>query len=273
MIPYNKEYRELAQVLTHFSDVTVYKNLQLIEDFEKKIAQICDKTLLKKPNLLRKLLCWLGDFDEFIYIDTDVVVFDKIANNFDYLNNYDFISYDYQYKSGIKEVFEQSIEKHDVFTEQELKDVFNSGFWISRKGIFPEEAIWETIRFRAEYPEFFDSLPTTDQPILNYLILKYVPNRFNLARSSSPMPGNWAGSPHFKSQNNILIDPTVNKPLQFIHWAGMRTEPGCLYFDIWEYYRHLNTSFPPATFPDKAQKNSLRKRASQLRGYLKKLQF
>lgn len=32
--------------------------------------------------------------------------------------------------------------------------------------------------------------------------------------------------------------------MKYIHWAGIRIEPGCPYWEIWEYYRYLNVSKP-----------------------------
>nr|MBA3924514.1 methionine synthase [Nostocaceae cyanobacterium] len=61
-------------------------------------------------------------------------------------------------------------------------------------------------------------------------------------------PGNWAGTPHFQTQGHLLLDPTVNQTLQYLHWAGFRIQPGCPYWEVWEYYRHLNPSLPPAVF-------------------------
>jgi hypothetical protein len=36
-----------------------------------------------------------------------------------------------------------------------------------------------------------------------------------------------------------LVDPNVNKPLDYLHWAGYRIQLGCPYWDIWAHYRYL----------------------------------
>ena len=54
-----------------------------------------------------------------------------------------------------------------------------------------------------------------------------------------------------------MIDQKVGKPLQYLHWAGFRIEPGCPYWDIWEYYRYLGEA-KPTYYPQKTeQKKSL----------------
>jgi hypothetical protein len=46
-----------------------------------------------------------------------------------------------------------------------------------------------------------------------------------------------------------LLDPNVNQPLQYLHWAGMKIQPGCPYWDIWEHYRYLNEPKAPWVAP------------------------
>ncbi|TAE58436.1 MAG: methionine synthase [Nostocales cyanobacterium] len=268
MIPYNNDYHKLEELFTHFSNITVFENLDLINRFSQEITQICGNDLLDRPNLLRKLVCWFGPLDEFLYIDTDIVVFNKIADNLNYLANYDFICYDYQHTGGIEQVFQSAIRENNVFSENELKDVFNSGFWISRKGIISEDNLWEVFRDCARYPEYF-YLVNSDQTILNYLILKYVPRRFNIARSPEKVPGNWGGSSHFQIQDRILIDPKLNQPLQFIHWAGIRIQPGCSYWEIWDYYRNLNPNLPNYIPPQPVKTSFLRRTLKSIKNQLK----
>ncbi|TAF08349.1 MAG: methionine synthase [Nostocales cyanobacterium] len=270
MIPYNNDYQKIKELFAQFSHVTIFENLDLIDHFSEQVTQICGKDLLDRPNLLRKLLCWFGPLEEFLYIDTDIVVFDKIINNLSYLKEYDFICYDYQHTGGISQVFNPAIQENNVFSENELKDVFNSGFWISKQGIFSEETIWDVFRECVRHPEYFYLL-NSDQTILNYLIIKYVSRRFNIVRRPNQAPGNWAGSSHFQTQGNILIDPKLNQLLQFIHWAGIRIQPGCPYWEIWEYYRDLNPALPAAAIPAPVQKSKWQQMLDNLKNQLRQL--
>ncbi|MGI8499877.1 MAG: Npun_R2821/Npun_R2822 family protein [Hassallia sp.] len=264
MIPYNENYQAIAEIISNFPKVNIYENLEFIQKFSEQANQICGQDLFERPNLLRKLICWFGIFDEFLYIDTDIIVFNKIIDNLKYLTEFDFVCYDYQHLSGIYEVFKQPILENKVFSSHEVKDVFNSGFWASKKHVFSEEDVFKALNKVAAHPEYFD-LSTVDQPILNYLVLKHVPRRFNIVNRPGKAPGNWAGSPHFQAQGHILIDSKLNQPLQFIHWAGMRIEPGCPYWEIWEYYRNLNPSLPQPIFPVKVKKSSWQQTLSQIK--------
>ncbi|HEY9602864.1 MAG TPA: Npun_R2821/Npun_R2822 family protein [Allocoleopsis sp.] len=243
MIPYDENYHAIAQILTESYGVNVFEDLELIERLSNRLHQIFGEKFFARPNQFRKQVCWFGAFDEFLYIDTDIVVFEKIIDNLNYFSNYDFICCDYQHIGGIANVFTQQVIKNGVFGEHELQDIFNGGFWAAKKNLISEQDLYETFAECAAHPEYFDfSRKTSDQPIINYMILKRIPRRFNIVRRPEKAPGSWAGSPHFQLQGNHLIDPNVNQPLQYLHWAGIRIEPGCPYWDIWKYYRYLNSS-------------------------------
>lgn len=247
LIPYDDNYHNVANILKQYYGVEVYEDLDFINSLSQKLHETFGGQFFARPNQFRKQACWFGPFDEFLYIDTDIVVFEKIIDNLNYLSNSDFISCDYQHLGGIKNVFSSKVLEDKVFTESETKDIFNGGFWGSKKNLISDKDLYEIFAECAAHPEYFDfSEKTSDQPIINYMLLKRIPHRFNIVRREGKAPGNWAGSPHFQQQGNILFDTTVNQPLQYLHWAGIRIQPGCPYWDIWNYYRHLNAALPPA---------------------------
>jgi len=250
LIPYDDNYQAIAQLLAQAYGVQVYPDLDFIHRIADNLHTIFGGEFFARPNQFRKQACWFGPFDEFLYIDTDVVVFEKLSNNFKYLAEHDFICCDYQHLGGIKNVFSPHVVEAKVFTEADTKDIFNSGFWGSKKNIFSEQDLYDTFAECAAHPEYFDfSEKVSDQPILNFILLKRIPRRFNIVRRPEKAPGNWAGSPQFQQQGHILIDPAVNQPLQFLHWAGIHIQPGCPYWEIWEHYRNLNPAIPPAAIP------------------------
>lgn len=251
MIPYDDNYHAIAQCLGESYGVKVYEDLEFIDRLSKRLQQTFGEKFFARPNQFRKQACWFGPFDEFLYIDTDIVVFEKIIDNLNYLSDYDFICCDYQHTSGVKNVFTPQVLEDGIFTELELQDIFNGGFWASKKNLVSEQELYDTFAECAAHPEYFDfSQKTSDQPIINYMLLKRIPRRFNIIRRPGKAPGNWAGSQHFQYQGNLLIDPKVNQPLQYLHWAGIRIQPGCPYWDIWKHYRYLNSTEPiPADLP------------------------
>jgi Mannosyltransferase putative len=244
LIPYDDHYDQVAAALAPLG-VSVYDDLDFIDRLSKRLQQTFGDTFFARPNQFRKQACWFGPFDQFLYIDTDIVVFEKIINTLDYLNQADFICADYQHAGGITNVFSPTVIQAGVFSQADCLEIFNCGFWGARKGLISEADLYEVFTECAAHPEYFDfSQKTSDQPIINYMVLKRIPRRLNLARRAEKAPGNWAGSNHFIQQGLRLIDPSVNQPLQYLHWAGFRIQPGCPYWEIWQHYRYLNEDIP-----------------------------
>ena len=242
LIPYDEEYEEIAQLLSEHYSVKLYSDLQIIERISQQIVSIFGEDFFFRPNQFRKQACWFGEFDDFLYIDTDIVVFEKIIDNLNYLSDHDFICCDYQHNQGTRYVFTSEVKEKGIFSEDELKDVFNGGFWASKKNLISEQELYETWAECTEYPEYFDfSENTSDQPIFNYMVLKRIKRRINLVRTPIKRAGNWAGSTHYQRQGNVLIDPNLQQQLKYLHWAGIYIEPDCPYWEIWQYYRHLNS--------------------------------
>jgi hypothetical protein len=256
LIPYDDNYRSIASILAERYGVRIYPDLEFIERLSQKLYDIFGKDFFARPNQFRKQACWFGEFDEFLYIDTDIVVFEKILDNLNYFSEYDFLCCDYQHAGGIKNIFTSKVIEENIFSDRELKDIFNGGFWASKKNLISESDLYETFAECTAHPEYFDfSQKTSDQPIINYMMLKRIKRRFNLVYKNGKRPGSWAGSKNFVKQGNILIDTNVNQPLQYLHWAGIRIEPGCPYWDIWKYYRYLNEVAPPEESIQKPAKN------------------
>ena len=264
LIPYDENYQTIAEIVNQRYGVTVYPDLELVDRLSHRLHQIFGGEFFARPNQFRKQACWFGEFDEFLYIDTDIVVFDRIIDYLDYFADYDFLCCDYQHKGGITNVFTPKVFEDGVFTDAEIQDIFNGGLWASKKNLLSEEDLYASFAECAAHPEYFDfSQKTSDQPIINYTILKRVDRRFNLVRRPQGCPGSWAGSPHFQRQGNQLIDPKSGLKVEYLHWAGIRIEPGCPYWEIWEYYRYLNNEKPIQVTSPKLDLD--------LRGYARKL--
>lgn len=243
LIPYDDNYQNIAQLLAEQYQVKVYPDLDFIERLSQKLYSIFGDGFFARPNQFRKQACWFGEFDEFLYIDTDIIVFEKIADCLNYLQEYDFICCDYQYKKGIINVFSEEIIKQNVFTNEQLKDIFNCGFWGSKKNLISEETLYATFAECAKHTEYFDfTRKTSDQPIINYMILKNLEKRLNLTKLSENEPGSWGGSSHFTEKDHILYDG--DRRIRYLHWAGVAMKPGGPYRELWEHYRYLGEEKP-----------------------------
>ncbi len=241
LIPFSPESAKVIQQLADLYDVQLFPDLDLIDSLTQQISEIFPRDFLALPNKMRKLAVWFGPLDEFLYIDTDILFFSPVADTLSYLDRADFIWCDYHYKRGLEDVFSNVVSDQNIFSSEALKDVFNSGLWGSRKSALSLETLYRVLKECADHREYFDfSSGTTDQPIMNYLVLKTIPNRLNIAKANPNEPGSWGGSPHFEERDHILFDG--DRPLRYLHWAGTPMRAGGPYRDLWTYYRYLNDS-------------------------------
>ena len=146
---------------------------------------------------------------------------------------------DYHYTRGLEDVFSEVAPQQNIFDAEALKDVFNSGLWGSRKSALSLEQLYDILSTCAAHKEYFDfSSGCTDQPIMNYLVLKAMPRRLNIVKANPGEPGSWGGTPHFERRDDVLFDG--DKPLRYLHWAGTPMRAGGPYRNLWTHYRYLN---------------------------------
>ncbi len=239
LIPFNDDYQVVAQRLSELYNVQIFPDLAFLETLTQKIGEIFPRDFLALPNKMRKLAAWFGPLDEFLYIDTDILFFTPVTDTLNYLERADFIWCDYHYKRGLEDVFSDVVLEQNIFDADALADVFNSGLWGSRKSALTLEQLYTLLQDCAAHREYFDfSSGTTDQPIMNYVVLKTMSRRLNIVKANPGEPGSWGGSPHFDRRDDGLFDG--DRPLRYLHWAGTPMRAGGPYRDLWTHYRYLN---------------------------------
>ena len=248
MIPFNDDYQPLFQKLHTLYQVQLFPDLAFLETFTQKISDIFPRDFLALPNKMRKLAAWFGPLDEFLYVDTDILFFEPISRTLDYLQQADFICCDYHFKGRkLRDVFAPSVIERGLFPADIVNSVFNSGLWGSKKGAITLEQMYARLAECAQNRDYFDfSGGTTDQPIMNYLVLNTIENRLNITQVEPNEPGSWGGMKHFVARDHALYDGDTR--LRYLHWAGTPMGPGGPYRDLWEYYRYLDEpeARPPA---------------------------
>ncbi len=247
LIPFSDRHLGVVKRLTDLYNVQIFPDLDFLNVLTERIGEIFPRNYLALPNKMRKLAAWFGPLDEFLYIDTDILCFKPVSEILTYLDQADFVWCDYHFKGGLKDVFSDVVIEQNLFSSEALEDVFNSGLWGSKKGVFSLEQLYALLSECAAHREYFDfSSGTTDQPIMNYLVLKAIPSRLNVVKANAHLsggePGSWGGSPHFKRRGNALFDG--DRPLRYLHWAGAPMRTGGPYRDLWEHYRDRNA--PPS---------------------------
>lgn len=256
MIPFNSDYQGVFEKLHQLYDVELFPDLDFLEGFTQKIGDIFPRDFLALPNKMRKLVAWFGPLDEFLYVDTDILFFEPVSETLAYLDQADFICCDYHFKGRqLKDIFSDQVLAQGIFTAEDVQDVFNSGLWGSKTGMFTLPQMYDLLQTCAQHREYFDfSSGTTDQPIMNYLVLQGIAKRLNIVKVNPSEPGSWGGSGHFQERDHLLYDG--ERRLRYLHWAGTPMRPGGPYRSLWEYYRYLDEPAPAPSEKSAAQQSN-----------------
>ncbi len=164
----------------------------------------------------RKFACFFGPYDEFLFLDSDVVVLTPLQRLFDAYNgaDYDLVYFD----------FDMEMAYTPEFAARMLADHgsqgINTGAFLSRKGVLTEADLWslagEAAKVRAGL-----IAGVLEQSFFN-LVFDVQRRRLTGMDKLLPelAPKVWARQPfHYDRQHRIATNPD-GKILPFIHWPG-----------------------------------------------------
>jgi hypothetical protein len=196
----------------------------------------------------RKLAMWIGDFDEFLYIDSDTIVLDSVDFVFDHLDRYDFLTSHSNDEGTRHLVWRESIYHTGALTGEQIEFASSTGFVASRSGLIePDKVLLDLAAPLALAPHM--ELMCTEQPLLNYLIVTSGRPYSSLsviaeATNDPSIPHEqWAGHDIGRVEDGHLIPSRVPRVL-LVHWAGQwqqaRSEGGTIpYHELWHHYRTM----------------------------------
>ncbi|BCJ58149.1 hypothetical protein [Micromonospora endophytica] len=203
----------------------------------------------------RKLAMWQGDFDEFLYVDSDTIVLDSVDVVFPYLDRYDFVTSHSHIPEIRQWVWRESIYDTGLLNREQIEYATNTGFVTSRAGLIdPEEVLRDLAAPLALAPHM--ELLCREQPLLNYLIVTSGQPYSSLSRiaeetNDPDIPQEqWAGLDIGRVEAGRLVPSRVSRVL-LVHWAGewerVRAQGGQLpYHELWQHYRAMADDGPPA---------------------------
>ncbi|TDC86147.1 hypothetical protein E1193_00310 [Micromonospora sp. KC606] len=205
----------------------------------------------------RKLAAWEGEYDEFIYVDTDTIVLRDMSFAYDFLDKFAFVTTVSDHPALFRWVWHESIHDAEVLTPDQVAYAAGTQFIASRK---------ECLRFAEVSPRLDAALAlarhmalvTLEMPLLNYLMVTsgrpYTSLRVlaGAVGEGQPPPGDipqerWAGDPLGAVRDGRLVTDW-SPPIFLVHWAGVwwELERGerveLPHNDLWSYYRHLGNA-------------------------------
>jgi Mannosyltransferase putative len=164
-------------------------------------------------------------FDRFIYLDADTLVLDSLDFIFESLNNHDFVTYDFQFKDP-SHIFNLTTPKLlKIFPLERLStEIFCSGFYASKKGLFSSEQLQKAVSYLAEGEAEVLYLKAPNQSVLNYLTMRSGITIHNLAvhLPSEKRTGNSVTSNHFEWCDRVLYDH--GKCITYLHYIGLSSQ-------------------------------------------------
>jgi hypothetical protein len=232
LIPYDTHYHNLARILRDRYGVEVFEDRALFDEIDRHTQAL----LGWKPPMCRKFACWSGPFDEFIYFDTDILVFQDQADLFDLLTEYDIVTCAEGRYTGIQDVFTEQVLMRNLFTQQEISELFNAGFFASKKQALDRVRMVSLLEQAVAVKDIF--IPHhQDQTILNYLVLVGMPKRANLREYAPAIPDDaYAGLEILQVKGNQIYK--YGHPVRFIHWCGYKEIPRRPHVSLWLKYRY-----------------------------------
>jgi hypothetical protein len=237
VIPYDDRLEKVKAEINKRKNVQLFDNREILKNWENFAIQVWNnhptafKTWQEKGvtgiNRLGTHARFCGfdqnaSFDNFIYCDADILVLNSLDFIFEKLKEKDFIVYDYQYKD-ISHVYNVNSPKlSKVFSQERIEsEIFCSGFYGSRKGLFSEDFRNKIIeRIKNEDGEIIYPW-APDQTVLNYMTMVSDIRKYNFALNLplEQKTGNSVTSSHFEYRDNLLYDKGVR--LTYLHYIGV----------------------------------------------------
>ncbi len=287
IVPYDHRIRRSQLATQAYPQVWWFEDevsLQKWEDFAERIWRSHPTAFdvwaqrgiegVNRMGMHRRFCCFDGPFEQFVYLDADILVMDSFDLLFDSLSRHDFVAYDYQYKD-LSHVFDvNSKQLTSVFLPSRLEtEIFCAGLYAARKGLFTDTMLTELLISLESGESDILYFNGPDQSILNYMVMKSGVDAINLARSlpAENRTGCCVTSGHFFETDHVLFDQ--EQQLTYLHYIGVSSkffQQVCSgknvlfpYRDLFLYYRYLKEAPVPALVGPAVQYN--RSETSNLR--------
>lgn len=270
--PYDDQIQKLQNFLKDRPHVHIYNDQPSMQRWDDQVKEIWQyhptaqqqwfeatgNMGIHRMGTHRRFCAFDGPFDQFIYMDADTLLLDSPQPIFDFLDEFDWITYDFQYKD-LSHVFDINSSKLlKIFSEEQLKrQVFCSGFYASKRQAVDEHKLKFYFNKLAEGDAEVLYPMAPDQTILNYFVLRKPLNSVNLALHLpvDKRTGNSVTSPHFEQREDSVFDKGIR--LLYLHYIGVSSKffarmcqgenLDIPYREVFLHYRYLHA---PESRPD-----------------------
>jgi hypothetical protein len=191
-----------------------------MNDFPAEGRAFVDELTRRIPScprgVLRRFLCWSGEFEEFLYSDNDVVALMNWEELFQYLDEYELVHADTEFTTNGRYNMRQPARFEELMGEGALELAVTAGHFLCRPQPRHASDLLEGLAWMEAHPE----VPAWhDQALLHITITLAKWSTLNLCKP----PLNWACPfagryPHlFDLIRTIQIE---RQPISHLHYAG-----------------------------------------------------
>jgi hypothetical protein len=240
LIPFDDNFQQFAPLQSRYS-FSIWNDAAILRQCDEISLSFHDRP----RGHYRKLATWEGEYDEFLYIDSDTVILKTIDFVFDYLNEFSFVVA----TSNIPgRAWKESICKTDKLTPQQIGFAANTGFISSKKGCL---GLCDVISRLPAATELATHMKLGyEQPLLNYLMvtsgMPYTSLREIRKTTGNPnIPGElFAWTPGIVAQDGHVVYPESPPPL-LVHWTEpvkptQREKRSIPLYELWEFYYRMS---------------------------------
>jgi len=264
VIPYNDNLNQVKAEIATRDNVTLFTDSAAIaywDDFGSQVWKNyprAQKTwrewgfpeLYRHP-MHRKLCALDGSFAKFIYFDADTLLMGPIDYIFEKLNQYDWVTNDFQYRSDLKYIFDGSPDLISKIlpTEKIPSHIFCAGWFASKKHIFPPTTIANLQEKLKAGEADVMALGGPDQSLFNYMVLRSGISYYNFAYHQPELATGNHWESKFDVVDNILYDQ--GKRLTYLHYMSIGAstftqlcagnDVSVPYRDVFLHYRYLKS--------------------------------
>jgi hypothetical protein len=188
----------------------------------------------------RKLACFWGPFNHFLFLDADIVILSELNEVFEAFLGSD---YEFLYFDRDMEMAYQPGAFRDMMVKKHSSVGFNSGAFVSSKGCL---SMGEVLRLAGGASSLIHNFtPNGEQSFLNYCIdIKDLNKQQYCKVVPHASCSNWAKWPIAKAPDGFhhISDPGHDsaKSLLFVHWAGFNHGPLMPHRRLFLRFRHYD---------------------------------
>lgn len=264
IIPYDERLERVIKEVEKRPNVTLFDNADVIQFWENfstqawnthdRAQKIWAERGLPSPYRLamhRKLCSINGPFDKFVYFDADTLLMGPLEAVYEKLDQYDWVTNDFQYKSDIKYIFDRPEDRlYQIFNPQYVKSkIFCAGWFASKRGIFTPEILDHILHHLKMGESDSMALFGPDQSLFNYMVLRSSISYYNFAYHNLEEATGSHWSSTFDVVDNVLYDK--GQKIDYIHFMSISSskftnlcggeDVQIPYQDVFLHYRYLNS--------------------------------